>query len=71
MGHAVDLLAQGFIESGVPMTVKIAPDAADSIQQFATIEVNQRATARLLDNQRRVVSHLREGMPDNLAVPLF
>ena len=65
----VQLLAQGRVEPRMAMAVHVAPQAADGIEIFAAVDVDQGAPVGPFDDERFVLGHLREGMPDDFAVP--
>ena len=69
MRHAIKLASHGRIESGMVMPVEVTPQAADSIQVLAAVDIGQDTTRRLLDDEWLVLLHLRKAMPNVLRVP--
>ena len=69
MGHAIQLLSQCRIELRMPMAMQVAPHAAGAVEIFATVDVDQRAAVGALDHKRLILGHLREGVPDDFAIP--
>ena len=51
------------------MAVEVAPQAAGGVEIFAAVDIDQRAAVGALDDQRLVLGHLREGVPDDFAIP--
>ena len=70
MGYPFELLFDGCIDGRMIVAVHGAPQATDSIQVAIAIDIDQLTTIGLLDNQRLVVGHLGECVPDNAAVQL-
>ncbi len=52
------------------MAVNVAPQATHAVEVFASVDVDQRATLRSVDDERTIVGHLRKGMPHDLAIPI-
>src|SRR5262249_9122344 len=50
------------------MPVHVAPQAADPVEILASFDIDKRGPLRSLDDERFVLRHLREGMPNGLAV---
>ena len=71
MRHAVQLLARGRVELGVAMPMNVAPQAANPVEIIVAVDIRKRTAPRPLYNQRFVFSHLREGVPNVAAVPVF
>ena len=71
MGDFPELLPQGRIETWMPVSVDVAPQTAHPIQIAAAMHINECAALGPLDKEGLVLRHLREGVPDNLAVPLL
>jgi hypothetical protein len=69
VGHAIDLLAHGRVEPWMPVPVNVAPQAGHGIKVLSPLDIDDRAALRTLENQRLVFGHLRERMPDDLAIP--
>ena len=69
MGHLVELLANGRIEPRVMVAVNVAPDAGASVEICAAVDIDQCAAVGPFDHQRFVLGHLREGVPEVVAVP--
>ncbi len=69
MGHLVELLADGRVEPRVAMAVDVAPQAGHAVEILAAVDVDQRAAVGPLDDQRLVLAHLGEGVPDDVAIP--
>ena len=69
VGHAVELGADGRVDARMPMTVDIAPQAADRVEIAAAVDIEDVAAFAALQNERLILGHLREGMPDQRAVP--
>ena len=69
VGDAVELLAERSVEPGMAMAMHIAPQAARAVDVAVAVDVDQRAAVALLEDQRFVLGHLGEGVPDELAVP--
>ncbi len=69
VGDAVELPAEGRIQPRVPMAVDIAPQAADAVDIGVAVDVEEQAALGALEHQRLVLGHLREGVPDQRAVP--
>ncbi len=71
MGDTVELLAQSRVEPGMAMAMHVAPQAARAVDVAVAVDVDQRAAVAPLEDQRFVLGHLGEGVPDELAVPQF
>ena len=71
VGDAVELRADGRIQPRMPMAVDIAPQAADAVDIGVAVDVEEHAALGALDDQRLVLGHLGEGVPDQRAVPAF
>ena len=70
VGHAVELRADGRVDPRMPMTVDVAPQAADRVEIAAAVDIEDVAAFAALQDQRLVLGHLREGVPDERAVPV-
>ncbi len=68
--HFVELRADGGVDRRMTMTVDVAPQAARTVDIAAAVDVDQFAAFGPFDNKRLVFRHLREGMPDDRAVPI-
>src|SRR4051812_4522612 len=53
----------------MPMPVHVAPQATDAVEIRVAADIVQRAAFGTLDDERLVLAHLREGVPDVLAIP--
>ena len=69
MCNLIELLTNRRIDSRMPVAVHITPQATHAIDKRSAMNIDQSATFRALDQQRLVLGHLREGMPDVLAIP--
>ena len=69
VGHAIELLADGGVDPRMAVPVDVAPQAADAVEVLAAVDVHQHAALGPLEDQRLVLGHLREGVPDKLAIP--
>ena len=70
VGDLVQLLPDCRIDLGPPMSVDVAPEAADSIQVAAALHIDQPVPLAPFDDPGLVFRHLREAVPDMLPVPL-
>jgi hypothetical protein len=68
MGDAIELLPDRRVELGVPVAVHVTPHAAAAIEIGVAVNVIERAAFRPFNDQRLILRHLREGMPDVLTV---
>lgn len=71
MGRFVELLSDCCVDLRMPVAVNVAPQTAHSVEVFPAIHIDERAAAGPLDNERLILGHLREGMPDMREVPAF
>ena len=55
---------------GVAMAVDVAPQAADAVDVLVAVDVGEHAALGPFDDERLVLGHLREGVPDVGAVPI-
>ena len=69
VGHPAGLGQQRRIEARMSVAVDVAPHARRAIEIAAAVAIDERAALAPLDEQRLVLLHLRERMPDMLAVP--
>ena len=69
VGHATKLFGQRGIQARMAVPVDVAPQAAHGIQILAAVDVDQRRAVGPLENQRPIFGHLRERMPEDLAIP--
>ena len=65
------LLVDCRVQPRMPVPVQIAPQARDAVEILAAFAINQRAAMSRLNQQRLVLGHLREGMPDVGQIPAF
>ena len=70
MGNAVELIANGGVNSWVAMTVDVAPHATGTIQEFAAVNIDQVAALSAGDDERLVIGHLGEGVPVVAVIPV-
>jgi hypothetical protein len=54
----------------MPVTVHVAPDAGAGIEILTTFDVDEHTPLSALEDERLVFGHLREGVPNDLAIPL-
>ena len=70
MRHFVELRADGGVDLRVAMAVDVAPQAAHAVDILVAVNVDQHAPFGPFDHKRLVLGHLREGVPDERAVPV-
>src|SRR5690349_14216981 len=68
MSDLVELLANGRVDLRMSMAMHVAPQAADAVDISTPLHVDQRAALGPLDEQRLVLGHLRERVPDVVAI---
>ena len=69
VGHLGGLLGEGRIEPRVPVAVHVAPHAGRAVEVAGTVGVDEPRALAPLDQERVVILHLRERVPDVLAIP--
>jgi len=69
MRHPAQLLDDRRVDPRMPMPVDVAPQAAHAVQVSPAIQIEQLAPLRPLDHKRLVFRHLRERVPNVLAIP--
>ncbi len=70
VGHAIKLLADRGVDPRMAMAVDVAPQAARGVEIAAAVDIENVAALAAVENQRLVLGHLREGVPDERAVPM-
>ena len=70
MGHPAGLGHEGGVEAGMPVAVHVAPHAGRAIEVAVAVGIDEPAALTPLDQEWFILLHLREGVPDVLAVPL-
>ena len=70
VGDVLELCDDRRVELRMAMAVHVAPQAADRVEIFPAVDVDQRRALAALEDQRLVLGHLRERVPDDLAIPL-
>ena len=69
MANAIDLLFERPIQLRVTVAMHVAPKTGDTIDVLAAIDVDQRTAVCLFKDDRFVLGHLGERMPDRLSIP--
>ena len=69
MGDAIQLLAHRRIDRRMAMPVQIAPQAAHPVEQTPPVDRGQPASLGPLNDQRLVLGHLGEAVPNVGDVP--
>ena len=70
MGHLLQLLPGGPVEPRMMVAMHVAPHACGAIEIAVAIDVKQGCPLPSLDQQRLILRHLCEGMPDMGPVPV-
>ena len=65
----VQLLPNRRVDLGATVTVHVTPETTDTIQVTPSLDVGQPTPISTLDDPRDIFGHLREAVPDDLAVP--
>ena len=71
VGDTVELLANRLIDSGMPVTVDVAPERRDTVEIPPALAVDQLASVGGLDHERLLrdpIALLREGVPKMIVI---
>ena len=69
-GHPAELRLERGVEPRMPVAVDVAPHARRAVEVAAPLGVDEPRANAAIDEQRLVFLHLRERVPDVLAIPL-
>jgi hypothetical protein len=69
MGYLVELSTNRFVDDGMIVAMNIAPHAANTIEIPSPFRIEQPTTLGAFDEERFVLSHLCERVPNVMTIP--